>query len=405
MHIGYVTPESPFDSDRGGGIAAYLRAIIPALLARGHRISVFTGDSSQGTERRGRLTIHHVRLPNLHWYLFRLLPAARTAVLPLRQVEWSAKFYRAVAASTRRDPLDVLECSEVGGLFLHRLVPLVVRLHGSEYVFRRHTGQPITLGVRLNHRLEKRIWRQAAALTAPSRYQARLAAQELGWPTRQIHAIPNPLAKEILEAATQMQEMACEVRQNRRPIVLYTGRLAPVKGTEVLLDAARIVLREMPDVRFVLAGPWQMPGKPADWGLIRDNGEERDRAIRWLGHVPWSQLIDWYRRAALFVMPSYFESFGLSVAEAMAFGLPVVATRAGALPELVEDGVTGILTPPSDSQALIEAIVRLLQRPALRQRIGQRGRARVLEGFAPEQVAGQMLLTYQEATEKGNEDS
>ncbi len=94
-------------------------------------------------------------------------------------------------------------------------------------------------------------------------------------------------------------------------------------------------------------------------------------------------------------MPSYYETGGLSAIEAMAFGLPVVASRTGGLPEVVEDGVTGILVPPGDSKALAEAVVLLLHDPALRRRLGQAGRQRVLDEFTLDRVLPQTLNVYQ----------
>jgi len=113
-----------------------------------------------------------------------------------------------------------------------------------------------------------------------------------------------------------------------------------------------------------------------------------------LGHVPWSELIKWYRKASIFVMPSYYETFGISAMEAMAFGLPVVATRAGGLSEVVEDGVTGFLVPPGDSQAVAEAIIRLLRDQNLRRRMGEAGRKRVLDEFTVDRVLVQTLNVY-----------
>ncbi len=396
MHIGFVTPESPLDG-AGGGIASYLRTILPALVQAGHRVSLFTGAKETGIYRRdgGSLTVYRLRLPGLHWYLARLPLAARTVALPLRQVEWSTRFYQVISQAARCDPPDVLEATEVGGLFLHHIAPLVIRLHGSEYVFRRHTGQPITLSARLNHQMEMRICRRAAGLTSPSSHQARLAAAELGWPATRIQAIPNPLSPEILDAAAMMTESDIARRGSDQPIVLYTGRLAPVKGTEVLLAAIPHVLEACPQARFVLIGPWQMPGPPEDWGLIEGSHRIFGERVRWLGPLPWSDLIDWYRQATLFVMPSYYETFGLSVAEAMAFGLPVVASRAGALPELIEHGVTGLLTPSGQVEGLAQSMVGLLDDPDLRQRLALAARAHVLTRYTPSALALRMCAFYE----------
>ncbi len=200
-------------------------------------------------------------------------------------------------------------------------------------------------GSRWNHRLEQTIWRHARAITSPSRFQAREVTEQMGWPPERVDVIPNPIAPEVL--AEGLREGADPPTHSADPIVLYTGRLAIVKGVASLLAAVPLVHRECPRARFVLAGPWQMPDRPEKWGLERSD-DLGAQAVAWLGHVPWPKLMDWYRRAALLVMPSFYETFGISCLEAMAFGLPVVATRAGGLPEVVEDGVTGLLVPPGD---------------------------------------------------------
>jgi len=95
------------------------------------------------------------------------------------------------------------------------------------------------------------------------------------------------------------------------------------------------------------------------------------------------------------VMPSYYETFGISVIEAMAFGLPVVATNVGGLPEVVEDGVTGILVPPGDSEALAEGLIRLLSDADLRRRMGRAGQDRVRSEFTVDRIVDQTLAVYE----------
>jgi glycosyltransferase involved in cell wall biosynthesis len=121
--------------------------------------------------------------------------------------------------------------------------------------------------------------------------------------------------------------------------------------------------------------------------------------ITWLGHQNSEQLAELYRRATVFVMPSYYETFGISCLEAMAFKVPVVATRAGALPEVIEHDRVGLTVEPGDPAALASAICRLLAEPELRQRLGTAGRERVLSRYTAAAVRDQMVAAYQQARE------
>jgi len=400
MHIGFVTLESPFETAAGGGIAAYLRAIIPPLVTAGHAVTVITKSNMAhvDTRSRERVRVIRTRLPNTHWYVSKVPVLGTLATLPVRQIEWSFGFLRQMRRAITQDPIDVIESAELGALFLARIstAPLVIRLHGSDYTFRKYTGQPLGFGSRCSHRLERSTWRHAQALTAPSRFQAAEVLKEMNWPAERVQVVPNPIAAEILTEAERDQAHPEVVRSV--PIVLYVGRLGPVKGTRPLLEAIRLVQAQVPDVRFVLAGPWQMAEKPAYWGL-EETATLQDAPITWLGHVSGQKLMDLYRRANVFVMPSFYESFGISCLEAMAFGLPVVASSAGGLPEIVEDPQTGLLVPPGRSDQLAEAIVRLLRNAPLRQRLGEAGQARVRSCFTAAKLVRRMLQVYGEAKE------
>jgi glycosyltransferase involved in cell wall biosynthesis len=371
--------------------------VIPALVEVGHRVTVIANSrDAAGEVTRGAVRVLNVRLPSVHWYCSRLPLVGDTLALPLRQLEWSRTFAAAARGLADKDPLDVLETSELGALFLARrpVAPLVIRLHGSDYVFRKYSGQPLHRGARWSHRLEQVVWRRASEVTSPSRFQAREAAAEMHWQPGRVRVIPNPISPEVLAEA--LREGADPGAAPPSPVVLYTGRLAIVKGTVPLLQAIPLVHGACPEARFVLAGPWQMADGPEGWGLRESTGADRER-VAWLGHVPWQKLVEWYRRATIFVMPSYYETFGISCLEAMAFGLPVVATRAGGLPEVVEDGVTGLLVPPGDAPALAAAIRRLLGDPDLRRRLGQGGRERVVAEFTAARVVRETLSVYEDA--------
>jgi len=397
MHVGFLTFESPFGS-QGGGVAAYLRAAIPALIDRGHRVTLITAirGAEVSNPYPGALRLVPVRLPNAHWYVSKLPVAGTLLTLPLREAEWSYAFRRAVAQAMRDEPMDVLEGTELGSWWVARnpIVPLVVRLHGAEYTFSRYIGKPLTAGSLWNRRLQRQVLNSAAAVTAPSRFQASEVAQEMQWQPGRITVVPNVIAPQMLDKANSDAPRSASNADS--PVVLYTGRLAPVKGTPLLLEAAAGVLKQFPQAEFVLAGAWQMAAPPKDWSgwLERLGGSPR---VTWLGHQDANQLAELYRRATVFVMPSYYETFGISCLEAMAFRVPVVATRAGALPEIVEHDRVGLTVTPGDPTALAGAICRLLRDPNLRQRLGSAGRERVLAQFTANAVQDHMIAAYEQA--------
>jgi glycosyltransferase involved in cell wall biosynthesis len=165
---------------------------------------------------------------------------------------------------------------------------------------------------------------------------------------------------------------------NDRPIVGYAGRLVTLKGVDVLLRAAAT----LPGLRVEVAGD----------GPERSRLEAIDPSATFLGWQP--RLDDLLARWDLFALPSREEAFGIAALEAMAAGRPVVATRVGGLPELIDDGLTGLLVPPDDPPALAAALASLAADPARRARMGEAGRARAATHFAPERMVAAVASLY-----------
>lgn len=389
MHIGFVATESPYGDRSSCGIAAYLRAMIPALLDAGHRVTLFANskESRNFLAEDGQVPVYHFRLPSLHWYAAKVPGLQRLACLPMRQLEWSTALYRRVARVAANTKFDVLESTETGALFLSRIAPLVIRLHGSEYAFRKHAGKSLDPSVRWNDSLEANSSRRAVAITTPSQFQAHEIITHRAWPADRVRVIPNPISEIMLKAALQFERNG-----GSEQVVLYTGRLAPVKGIETLLAAAKLVHDQNPGITFVLAGPWQMPQSPETYGLELNRTSRN--GVRWVGPQNQTELIDWYKRAALFVMPSYYESFGISVVEAMAFGLPVVASDGGAISELIGNNGCGSLVPNRDPKTFADAIIHLISAKKAHHENGIIARATV-QKFHPQRIAAETIELYQ----------
>jgi glycosyltransferase involved in cell wall biosynthesis len=173
------------------------------------------------------------------------------------------------------------------------------------------------------------------------------------------------------------------------PIVGNVAALVPHKGQRHLIEAAHLVLPQVPDARFIIAGEGEL--RPALERQIKDHHLEKHVLLA--GFRP--DVLSLHKAFDLFVMSSVTEGLGTSLLDAMAAGKPVVATRTGGIPEVVADGETGLLVPPRDHAAMAEAIVTLLKDESLRRRMGQAGRARACTLFSAERMVQETLRVYQ----------
>jgi glycosyltransferase involved in cell wall biosynthesis len=174
------------------------------------------------------------------------------------------------------------------------------------------------------------------------------------------------------------------------PIVGNVAALVPHKGHRHLIEAAARVVRQVPDARFVIAGEGEL--RDALVRQIRERHLERHVVLAGFRH----DVLSLHKGFDLFVMSSVTEGLGTSILDAMACRRAVVATTAGGIPEVVVDGVTGLLVPPRDERALAEAIVRLLADRELRTRLGAAGRARVEEAFSADRMVRETLAVYED---------
>jgi glycosyltransferase involved in cell wall biosynthesis len=183
------------------------------------------------------------------------------------------------------------------------------------------------------------------------------------------------------------------------PVVGNVAALVPHKGQRYLIEAAHIVVRDIPDARFVILGE----------GELRDHLEKQVHEHHLEKHV----LLPGFRTDVLgcikgfdvFAMSSVTEGLGTSLLDAMACRRAIVATSAGGIPELVEDGVNGLVVPPRDAPALAHAIVRALKDDALRQRMADAGFARVHDRFTVERMVGGTAAAYDLITSRATLDA
>lgn len=217
-------------------------------------------------------------------------------------------------------------------------------------------------------RWERANARRADVIVAPSRYAANTASRLYGLDAGTVSVRPEP----IDVAGWHARLAAAPRRAPGSPTVLAVARMYPRKHLDDLLEATRLLAPRIPDlaVRIIGGGPEAVAlrAQHARLGL-------GDR-VRFLGEVGAAELAIEYANADLFCLPSVQEAFGIVFVEAMAAGIPIVACRAAAVPEVVEDGRTGVLVSPRRPDLLADAIEGLVHNPELRKALGAGGRQR-----------------------------
>jgi glycosyltransferase involved in cell wall biosynthesis len=240
--------------------------------------------------------------------------------------------------------------------------------------------------------MEGRVARGAVLNTCASRALADVVAARFGIPRDRIRIVPNAVDHDLFTPAPS--------GGRRPPTVLYVGKVAPLKGAADLAEAIPRILRRVPDARVVLAGS-DHPGTRLDstraeiLATLRAAGAAS--RVTFLAPMARSDLVRVYQAADVCVLPTLWDNFPNTCLEAMACGVPVVATAVGGLPEIIRDGDDGVLVPPHDPARIADATVGLLLDGARRRVMGEAARRRILTAYTMGTIASQTAEVYEDA--------
>jgi glycosyltransferase involved in cell wall biosynthesis len=257
--------------------------------------------------------------------------------------------------------------------------PLVLQLHGGGFE-RFHDAAATPVRAAIRYFLEG-----AACVIVPSESLR-------GW-TRSVTRDANVVC---LPPAVAFQNGISE-RAERQNLILFLGRLEAEKGVFDLLEAVASLRVRVPDIRLVCAGEGDRAGVArfaARLGIAD--------AVKFTGWVGPSGKRALLESAAVFALPSYGEGLPLGLLEAMAAGVPVVASPVGGIPEVVADGTSGLLAAPGDKAALARHLAKLLLEPAAAARIGAAARETVRLRFAPERGLARLESLYADLGVRSN---
>jgi len=179
----------------------------------------------------------------------------------------------------------------------------------------------------------------------------------------------------IVHCGVRLDDYGGDTRNRSAKRILFIGRLGVVKGAKLLIDAFANAVLVHPDATLTIIGDG--PERSA----LEAQALELGATVTFRGYQPQEAVAGFLNEADILVLPSFAEGVPVVLMEAMASGIPVIASRVAGIPELVQDGVSGFLVPPGDSETLSARLETLLSDPSLRARMGQAGRAKVEAEF------------------------
>ena len=199
-------------------------------------------------------------------------------------------------------------------------------------------------------------------------------------------------SEDALSTDTEAARHEVGIRPDEKVVGMVANLNRPIKGVRYLVEAVPEIVREVPNARFLILGDGALKQE------LEQQAHQRGVADRIIFAGFRSDVTRFYRVMDLSVLTSLSEGLSMTILESMSFGLPVVATSVGGNPELVRDGVTGVLVPPKDPAAFSRAVIRLLRDPDLAEAMGREGRKLVRREFTLDAVANQYQKLYAAAS-------
>ena len=405
MRIGLVTYEYPPQPGLGG-VGTYMFRLAGALGRAGHDVHVIAGPSNIPAVEQFNVSLHRISAQHvlrsrhkvLHWLYWRGLARLMTWLHPTiwHWIKWDFASREAIERLDAAHPLDLIDVPEhaangwMAGM-IHRW-PIVMRIHCPWDLFVRINRFAFNPLNRLLAYLERKTAAQAPdCITVPSR--AMLEKIRHSWqPRREPRIVPNFMDVPEMAAPLPQED---EVRN-----IVCIGRIEPLKGQDILVKAFAMIARKHTGARLQLIGPDRWPGGIGFGRLLAKlvpDAEIRDR-IELRGMLPLEEIPVALRGARMCVIPSRgFESFSFAALEAMAHGRPVVATRIGALPELIQHEINGLLVPAEDPSSVATAMDRLLSDRGMSETFGLAGHAIARAKYDTSRVLPQILAAYEDA--------
>jgi glycosyltransferase involved in cell wall biosynthesis len=363
MHICFLTNEYPKEGFSHGGLGSFVKTMATSLVQNGVQVSVVGLDYGYSFETVSMEGVQIVRLPKskikgLAWY-FNSRAIAKT-----------------IAGLHLKNPIHVVEGAELTLAFLPKIkgIKYIIRLHGGHHFFAEAENRGINWWKGFQ---EKRSFKKADAFIAVSNYVKTHTAKYLSYNNKPIEVIFNPI-NSILFSPLDIQIEPYTIT--------FAGTLCEKKGVRQLIQTFPLIKTKFSNAILHLYGrDWLFPDGSSYMKMLQEvelpKLGEVAKDIVFHGAIANQEIPKAYAKAAVCVFPSHMETLGLVAPEAMAMGKAVVFTDLGPGPEVITDGVTGLLCNPYSPEDIADKIIQILSDPAFANQLGKKARRATLNNF------------------------
>ena len=401
LAVGYISPGWPLNNFPNG-IVAYIENMLYGLDDRVNPI-ILTQKLADSELRNGLIDLSSLTATRgllekiLDKILYSLNLPFLSSIQYQRDIELRAQNI-SLAIKQMNEPLDVLEIEESFGTahFIMKTtkLPIVTRIHGPWHIhgpILQMDGMP---DYKLRVFYEGEGIKNSHGVTAPSLDVLNRVREYYGINLQNAKVIPNP----VLEVPIDKQ---WRYDASNTPFILVVGRFDSHKGGDLAVDAFRLIALNNKDVKLMFVGPDRgllVEGKQLKFEeyiarfVPEDNIKKR---IQFLGHCNQALISNLRKEAIVTILCSRYETFSISLAEALAAGSPVVATNVGAIKELVTDGFNGLLAKPESPDDIADKALSLISDPVKMQLLSKNAIEDSKKRFSPEVVAAQAVSYYQ----------
>lgn len=367
----------------GAEIAAYNLAV---NVSQHHEVHIFTTskDNKDSIEKNGNMTIHR------YGKNFRIVDSNISVGLFLKP-ELEGFDIIHVHLSVKIEGLAALI------KLINKKIPLIVTHHADTNFYKSKTLHKSGLIYYTNKKILNYILSKSNLIISPSEKYIN-DSKFLNRYKEKVVVIPNGINIDKFRITESRTECRSKLGLPlNKTIILFLGSLIQYKGPDILLKSFKSILTEFPDTLLIFCGDGIMKAELKKLAKDMDIEEK----IRFTGFVEGLSKIMYLKSADIFCLPSTMstESFGIVNLEAMATGTPIISSRIGGIPDIVHDGVNGILVSPADVESLTKSMIKLIKNPNLRSKMVKEGK-KIVINYSWKQIASDTISIYEKLLEQ-----